>query len=146
MIAAMAIARRCATISGSRNGLVRARSQLLAELMLALFVTLQNFASTFDDAARQSCQASNFDPVTFVGAPGLDVAKKNNFVGSFFHRDVDVFHRRQEFRKLGEFVIVRGEKRARSRMFLEMFDDGPGDAEAIEGCCSATNFVQKHKA
>ena len=88
---------RARAINRAHNRLARARSQLLAELMLALFMTLQNFASAFDDAARKTCESRDLDPVALVRAARLHVPKKNNLVRSLFHRDVDVFHRRKKF-------------------------------------------------
>ena len=97
--------------------------------MLALFVAFQNFAGAFDDAAREAGEARDFDAVALVRAARFDAAKKNDFVRRFFDRDVDIFHAWQKVGELGEFVIVRGEKRARARVLLQMLDDGPGDAE-----------------
>ena len=68
-----------------------------AEFVFGLFVALEDFAGAFDYGARESGEASYFDAITFVRAAGLDAAEKNDFVGSFFYGDVDVFDGGQEF-------------------------------------------------
>ena len=50
---------------------------------------------------------------------------------------MDVFDGGEKVGEFGEFVIVRGEESAGACVFLQMLDDGPGDAEAVE-CGGAT--------
>ena len=38
-----------------------------------------------------------------------------------------------------------GEESAGAGVFLQMFDDGPGDRKAVEGCSAAANFVEEHR-
>src|SRR5712691_11511377 len=123
-----------------------ARGERFAEFVLALLMPFQHFASAFDDAAGKSGEAGDFDAVALVGAAGLHVAKENNFAGRFLHGDVDVFDGRQKIGKLGQLVIVSGEKRARARVLLEMLDDGPGDGETVKRGGAASDFVEKHEA
>ena len=54
----------------------RAGRERFAELMLALFVLLQDFAGAFDDAAGKAGEARDFDAVALVGAAGFDVAQE----------------------------------------------------------------------
>src|SRR5260370_34749109 len=114
--------------------------------MLALFMSLQNFAGAFDHAARETGEAGNFDAVTFVCAAGLDTAQKNDLAGRFFDGDVNIFDRGEKIAKLGQFVIVRGEERARAGVLLEMLDNGPGDGKTIERGCSAADFIEENEA
>ncbi len=123
-----------------------AGGEFFAELVLALFVFFQDFAGAFDDAAGEAGEAGDFDAVAFVGAAGFDVAEEDDFVGSFFHRDVDVFYGGQKFGEFGEFVIVGGEERAGAGVFLQVLDDGPGDGEAVEGGGAAADFVEQDEA
>src|SRR5713226_10339369 len=51
----------------------RAWGKRLAEFVLALLVSLQDFACTLDHAARKPGEAGNFDAVTLVRAAGLHV-------------------------------------------------------------------------
>src|SRR5260370_17827296 len=108
--------------------------------MLALFMSLQNFAGAFDHAARETGEAGNFDAVTFVCAAGLDTAQKNDLAGRFFDGDVNIFDRGEKIAKLGQFVIVRGEERARAGVLLEMLDNGPVDGNTIERRSSPSLF------
>src|SRR5262245_11759539 len=47
--------------------------------------------------------------------------------------------------EFGEFVIVRCEECAGPSVFLQMFNDGPGDAEAVECGCAAADFVEENE-
>ena len=40
-------------------------------------------------------------------------------------------------------MIVSSEQRARSRVLLKVFDDGPGDGESVEGCCASADLVEE---
>src|SRR5260370_3860699 len=111
--------------------------------MLALFMSLQNFAGAFDHAARETGEAGNFDAVTFVCAAGLDTAQKNDLAGRFFDGNVNVFDRGEKIAKLGQFVIVRGKEGARAGVLLKMFDYGPSDGEAIERGGAAADFSEE---
>src|SRR5262249_49052817 len=88
----------------------------------------------------------DFDAVGFAGGTRLDVAEKNDFVGSFSYGDVDILHAGEEIGEFGEFVIVRGEKGAGARVFLEVLDDGPSDGKAVEGGGAAADFVEEDEA
>ena len=114
--------------------------------MFALLVFFQDFAGAFDYGFGEAGEAGDFDAVAFVGAAGFDAAEEDNFVGSFFDADVDVFYGWQKFGEFGEFVIVGGEEGAGASVFLEMFDDGPGDGEAVEGGGAAADFVEEDEA
>src|SRR5712691_6588045 len=67
-----------------------ARGKRFAELMLALLMPFQHFASAFDDAAGKSGEAGDFDAVALVGAARLNMAEENNSAGRLFHGDVNV--------------------------------------------------------
>src|SRR5580704_13858338 len=113
--------------------------------MLALLVFFQNFAGALDDASREAGEASDFNAITLVGAAGIDAAQKNNFVGRFPDRDVHVLHAGEQIGELGEFVIMRGKKRARARVLLQMLDDRPSDGKAVKRCRAAADFIEKNK-
>src|ERR1700736_2460834 len=114
--------------------------------MLALFVAFEDFTSAIDYAAREPGEAGNFDTVTFIGTTGFDAAKKNNFAGSFLDGDVNIFHRGEQIGEFSQLVVMGGEKRARARMFLQVFDDGPGDGQAVERGGAAADFVKQYEA
>src|SRR5579863_7650076 len=117
-----------------------------AKGVLALLVFFEDFACPFDDAAGKAREARDFDAVTFVRATGLNAAQKNNLVGRLLHRDVDILHACQEIGKLSEFVVVRGEKRTRARVLLQVLDDSPGDREAVKRRSTAADFIQQNEA
>src|SRR5208282_4698684 len=116
------------------------------EGVLALLVLYQDFAGAFDNGAGQAGEAGDFDAVAFVGAAGFDFAEEDDFAGSFFDADMDIFYGGKEFGELGEFVIVGGEKGAGASVFLEMLDDGPGDGEAVESGGTAADFIEEDEA
>ena len=111
-----------------------------------MFVLFEDFAGAFHDGFGETGETGNFDPVTFVGGAGLNAAEENDFVGRFFHADVDVLDGGEKVGEFGEFVIVGGKEGARSGVLLEMFDDGPGDGEAVEGGGAAADFVEEDEA
>src|SRR5262249_39280922 len=43
-------------------------------------------------------------------------------------------------------MVVRGEQRASASLFLEVFDHGPGDGEAVESGGTAADFVEQNEA
>ena len=94
----------------------------------------------------KSGQARDFDAIAFVGAAFFDAPQKNDFIGRFFDGDVNVFNAGEQIGELGEFVIVRGEERARARVCLQMLDDGPGDREAVESRRAAAHFIEQDQA
>ena len=61
-------------------------------------------------------------------------------------RDVNIFYAGEQVGQFGEFVIVGGKESARASVRLQMFDDGPGDGEAVEGGGAAADFVEQHQA
>src|SRR5260370_25811129 len=128
------------------RGINRTRRESLAEFVFAVFVFFQDFAGAFDDAAGKTGEAGNFDAVAFVGAAGLDAAQKNNFAGRFFDGNMDVLDRRKKIGELGELVIMRGKQRARTRVLLQMLDDGPGDGKAVKRGRAAADFIEKDQA
>src|SRR5207237_551441 len=69
--------------------------------------------------------------------------EENNFAGRPSDGDVTVLHAGKQVGEFGEFVIVGGEERARASLLLEMFDDGPGDGEAVKSGSAAANFVEE---
>ncbi len=115
----------------------------LAEFVLALLVSPQNFAGAFNHAAGKTGEPRHFDAVTLVRASGLDAAQKNDLAGRFFHGDVNILHRGEKIAKFRQLVVVRGEERARARVLLEMFNDGPGDGKTIERSGAPAHFIEE---
>src|SRR5580704_16199852 len=114
--------------------------------MLALLVFFEDFAGAFDYGFGEAGEAGDFDAVAFVGAAGFDSAEEDDFVGSFFHADVDVFDGWKKLGEFGEFVIVGGEEGTGASVLLKMLDDGPGDGEAVEGGGAAADFIEEDEA
>jgi hypothetical protein len=78
-----------AVVGGVAGG---AGGESFTEFVLTLFVFFQDFAGAFDYGFGEAGEAGNFDAVAFVGAAGFDAAEENDFVGSFFDADVDIFY------------------------------------------------------
>jgi len=123
-----------------------AGSEGFAEFVFALFVPLEDFAGALNDRFGEASEASDLDAVAFVGASGFDAAQENNFARSFLDTDVDVFDGGEKVGELREFMIMRGEERARASVLLEMLDDGPGNGKAVKGGGAAADFVEKDEA
>src|SRR5260370_32335880 len=104
---------------------------------------LQNFASAFDHAARETGEAGNFDSVALIRAAGFDAAQKDDLAGRFFDGDVNIFDRGEKIAKLRQFMIVRGEERARAGVLLEVLDHGPGDGKTSECGLAAADFIEE---
>src|SRR5208282_5338863 len=119
--------------------------ECFAESMLALLVSLKDFAGALDDAAREAGEASDFDAVALIGAAGFDAAEENNFVGRLFDGDVNVLHAGEEIGELSEFVIMRGEQRASAGVLLQVLDDSPGDGKTVKRRGTTSHFVEKDK-
>ena len=45
-----------------------------------------------------------------------------------------------------EFVVVGGEEGAAADVVVEVFDDGPGERDAVVGAGAAADFVEDHQA
>ena len=83
-----------AVVGGVAGG---ARSKGFAELVFALLVFFQDFAGALDYGFGEAGEAGHFDAVAFVGAARFDASEEDDFVGSFFDADVNVFYSWQEF-------------------------------------------------
>ena len=94
--------------------------------------------------ARQSRQTGDFDSVAAICAARFHALQKNNSGGRFADGDMNIFHARQQVRQFCQFVIMRSEKSSRVRFGLQMFDDGPGDAQSIKRRGAAAHFVEQN--
>lgn len=58
------------------------------------------------------------------------------------------FDAREEFLHLVELMIVRGEERSRMRfrILMDVFNNGPGNGDAVVGGSAATQFIEEHEA
>ena len=56
------------------------------------------------------------------------------------------FKRGSRAGQFGQFVIMRGEQRFCADLVVQMFDDAPGEAQAIEGAGAAADFVEYDQA
>ena len=59
---------------------------------------------------------------------------------------MNVLHAGEEIGELSEFMVVRGEERARARVLLQMLDDSPGNGEAVKGRSAAADFIKENEA
>src|ERR1700687_1518080 len=114
--------------------------------MLALFVAFEDFTGAIDYAARKAGEAGDFNTVALIGAAGFDATKKNNFAGSFIYGGVNVFDGGQQISEFSQFMVMGGEEGAGASVFLQMFDDGPGDRQAVESGGAASYFVEQDEA
>src|ERR1044071_2662877 len=143
-----------APLSGSAEQIkLRRRSELLEFLALGamtrlladsafgrefgLFEVAQDFLGAVEDRFGDSGQAGDLDAVTLVGAAGNDLAQENDLVVPLANGDVEVLQPGQSCGELGQFVIVSGEERFGADLVVEVFHDGPGQAQAVEGAGAA---------
>jgi len=75
-------------------------------------------------------------------------AQEDNASVFLNHRHVPVFDAREEFLHLVELMIVRGEERSRMRfrILMDVFNNGPGNGDAVVGGSAATQFIEEHEA
>ena len=96
------------------------------------------------DRAGDTGQLRDVDAVAAVGPAGDDLAQEDDFAALLGDGYIHAAHAGQQVRDLHQFVIVRGEERARTAAFVvvQVFDDGAGDGEAVVGAGAASDLVE----
>jgi len=72
--------------------------------------------------------------------------QEHNGVTPLAHGDVEILKARQSLGELGQLVIVRGEQGFRANGVVQVLDDTPREAQAVEGARAAPDFVQHDEA
>ena len=105
-------------------------------------ISLARSSTLFGDAG----QAGHLDAVALVRAALDDFAQENDLIVPLAHGDVVISHPRQPRREFGQFMVMRGEKRFGADLVVQMFDDGPCQAQAVECARAAADFIQDDQA
>ena len=73
-----------------------------------------------------------------------DLVQEDNVVAFLSHGHVVIFDQRQQIGQRGQLVVMGGKEGARleAGMVVQVFDDGPGDGEAVVGAGAPADFVQ----
>jgi len=106
------------------------------------FQIAENFLGTFEHSFRDAGQTRDLDAVAFVGAAFDDFAQKNDLIVPFANGGVEVFEARQAAGEFGEFVVMRCEQGFCADLVMQVFDDAPGQAEAVEGAGATSDFIE----
>ena len=107
---------------------------------------MQDFAGAFQDGLGETGQSRHLDAVALVSGALDDFAEEDDVVVPFAHRDIAIGHAGAGAGEVGEFVVMRGEKRAAAGDVVEMFGHAPRDGESIEGGRAAADFVKDDEA
>ena len=107
-----------------------------------LFEVAEDFLGAVDDGFGEARQLGDLDAVGFVGGAGEDFAEEDDVVVPFADGDVVVFDGALGVGEVAELVVVGGEEGAGLDGVVEVFGDGPGDGEAVEGGGAAADFVE----
>jgi hypothetical protein len=128
--------------AGARVGL----ADITFRRELGVLEVAEDDLASFDDAFGDTGEAGDLDPVAFVGAAGHDFVEEHDLVMPFADGDVEILESGEAGGEFGEFVIMGGEEGFGADDVMEVFDDGPGEAEAVEGAGAAADFVEYDEA
>jgi len=95
------------------------------------FQVLEDFFGPCKDGLRQACEFGHVDTVALVCAAWQDLVQEHDFVGPFTHGHVAVLDVLEEFRQLGEFMIVCGKQGSALNLVGNILCDGPCQGQAI---------------
>ena len=110
------------------------------------FEVHQDLLRAFQHFFRHAGEARDLDAVAFVCAAFDDLAQEHNRVVPLAHGDVVILDARQALGEFGQFVIVRGEQRFRTDLIVQVFNDAPREAQAVECARATTDFVEDDEA
>src|SRR5215831_18907802 len=116
-------------------------------LCLAALEVLQNFLGSLNDRWRQAGQPSDVNSIAVTGGPFDQIAQKNDVALPFLNRKVEVPDPFLGPRQIGELVIVRRKKSARSpRHIMKALRHGPGDRDPVKRARAPTHFIEQDEA
>ncbi len=95
-----------------------------------------------EDGLGKAGESRNLNAVGFVRGAGENFVEEDDFLIPFTHRDVAIHDGFAGVGEVGEFVVMGGEERAAFDLVVQMLGDRPGDGEAVEGGCSASDFIE----
>ena len=100
-----------------------------------------------DDGGGEAGEAGDVDAVAFVGGAGDDAAEEDDGVALLADLNGVVFDAGEGGGEVGELVVVGGEKGTGLALgrVVEVFDDGPGDGDAIEGGGTAADRTMRER-
>ena len=80
-------------------------------------------------------------------AAAFQFAQENDLIVDFLHRHVIVLDTLEGLFHLIQFMVVRGEERARfgARMFVDILHNGPRNGNTVVSRSTAPQFVEEHQ-
>ena len=106
----------------------------------------EDFFGAVVHAAGDAGELGDVDAVALVGGAGDDLMEEDDLVLPFFDGDVVVGDAGELVGQVGELVVVGGEEGAAADVLVEVFDDGPGEREAVVGAGAAADLVEDDEA
>ena len=113
---------------------------------MLVFQLRQNLFRALVHLAWYTGQTRHMDSVTFVGGARHDLMHEDDLVLPLADRNVQVLDARERLFEIGQLVVVRGKQRAATDVVVQVFDNTPGDRNAVVGARTAADFVQNHQA
>src|SRR5687767_1835348 len=110
------------------------------------FEVAEDDFGAFEDGFGDAREARDLDSIAFVGTAFDDLAQEDDLVVPLADSDVEVPDAGKPAGEFGEFVVMGGEKSFGPALVVEVFHDGPGEAETVEGAGAAANFVEDDEA
>ena len=112
-----------------------------------LFEVGQHLLGAPHDALRHARQPRHVDAERMLRAAALQLAQKDHASLDLAHRYIPVFDAGEEFLHFVQFVVMRGKEGAGMRLgiFVQIFHNGPGNADAVVGGRAASQFVEEHE-
>ena len=110
------------------------------------FEVFEDFLGAGDDRVWEAGESGDLDAVALVCAAGEDFSQEDDLVVPLADGDIEILHAAAGALEVGEFVVVGGEEGAAADFVVEVFGDAPGDGEAVECGCAASDFIEDDEA
>src|SRR5438876_5084939 len=87
-----------------------------------------------------------FPAIALVRAAADDLPQENDLVVPFPHRHIEITEASKPSGELGQFMVVRREQSFCSNLMVQVFNNRPCQAQAVEGAGAPANFVKNDQA
>ena len=94
-----------------------------------------------------SSELRDVDAKAVVGSPLGQLSQEHDLALNFFDADIDVGDSSESKAHVVQFVVVRRKQRQWpvGRLLVQMFCDGPCDADAVVRACATSDFIEQHQ-
>src|SRR5688572_29155621 len=111
-----------------------------------LFQIAQDFLGPFQYGLWHTGEARDLNAVALVGSTVHNLAKKNDLIVPLAHGHIEILQARQTPGEFSQFVIVRGEKRARADLIVEILHNAPSERQSIKRAGAAPDLIEDDEA